>query len=193
MKHNFTSRKIIGSLFFPILICLIFGTSFVIFSIGKELNALRLGCLFSTLLGGFLPIVITLITKTDTSFYLKDRAIVSAISLVFIFIACLLNELLDSIYYAWCAIFLFVILSTFYFLRKCRTGLERLIVIISNPILYIAVCLVVEWPAREAAVLMLAPFAMIFVIKEWRAQWKVICFRILASITHLRRILIVYE
>lgn len=35
-------------------------------------------------------------------------------------------------------------------------------------------CLVVEWPAREAAVLMLAPFAMIFVIKEWRAQWKVI-------------------
>ena len=92
MKHNFTSRKIIGSLFFPILICLIFGTSFVIFSIGKELNALRLGCLFSTLLGGFLPIVITLITKTDTSFYLKDRAIVPAISLIFIFIACLLNE-----------------------------------------------------------------------------------------------------
>ena len=99
MKHNFTSRKIIGSLFFPILICLIFGTSFVIFSIGKELNALRLGCLFSALLGGFLPIVITLITKTDTSFYLKDRAIVPAISLIFIFIACLLNELLDSIYY----------------------------------------------------------------------------------------------
>ena len=98
--------------------------------------------MFSTLLGGFLPIVITLITKTDTSFYLKDRAIVPAISLVFIFIACLLNELLDSIYYAWCAIFLFVILSTFYFLRKCRTGLERLIVIISNPILYIAVCLI---------------------------------------------------
>ncbi len=32
MKHNFTSRKIIGSLFFPILICLIFGTSFVIIS-----------------------------------------------------------------------------------------------------------------------------------------------------------------
>lgn len=142
MKHNFTSRKIIGSLFFPILICLIFGTSFVIFSIGKELNALRLGCLFSALLGGFLPIVITLIAKTDTSFYLKDRAIVPAISLIFIFIACLLNELLDSIYYAWCAIFLFVILSMFYFLRKCRTGLERLIVIISNPILYIAVCLI---------------------------------------------------
>ena len=137
MKHNFTSRKIIGSLFFPILICLIFGTSFVIFSIGKELNALRLGCLFSALLGGFLPIVITLIAKTDTSFYLKDRAIVPAISLIFIFIACLLNELLDSIYYAWCAIF-----SIFYFLRKCRTGLERLIVIISNPILYIAVCLI---------------------------------------------------
>ena len=86
MKHNFTSRKIIGSLFFPILICLIFGTSFVIFSIGKELNALRLGCLFSALLGGFLPIAITLITKTDTSFYLKHRAIVPAISLVFIFI-----------------------------------------------------------------------------------------------------------
>ena len=80
--------------------------------------------------------------QTDTSFYLKDRAIVSSISLVFIFIACLLNELLDSIYYAWCAIFLFVILSTFYFLRKCRTGLERLIVIISNPILCIAVCLI---------------------------------------------------
>ena len=59
--------------------------------------------------------------------------------------------------------------------------------------IYFSVCLVVEWPAREAAVLMLAPFAMIFVIKEWRAQWKVICFRILASITHLRRILIVYE
>lgn len=80
--------------------------------------------------------------QNDTSFYLKDRAIVPAISLVFIFIACLLNELLDSIYYAWCAIFLFVILSIFYFLRKCRTGLERLIVIISNPILYIAVCLI---------------------------------------------------
>lgn len=118
----FTSRKIIGSLFFPILICLIFGTSFVIFSIGKELNALRLGCLFSALLGGFLPIVITLIAKTDTSFYLKDRAIVSSISLVFIFIACLLNELLDSIYYAWCVIFLFVILSTFYCLRKVQNG-----------------------------------------------------------------------
>ena len=43
-------------------------------------------------------------------------------------------------------------------------------------------CLVVEWPAREAAVLMLAPFAMIFVINEWRAQWKVICFRILTRV-----------
>lgn len=142
MKHNFTSRKIIGSLIFPISICLIFVISFVIFSIGKELNALRLGCLFSALLGGFLPIVITLITKTDTSFYLKDRAIVPVISLIFIFIACLLNELLDSVIYAWCAIFLFVILSTIYFIRKCRTGLERLIVIISNPILYIAVCMI---------------------------------------------------
>ena len=142
MKHNFTSRKIIGSLIFPILICLIFGISFVIFSIGKELNALRLGCLFSALLGGFLPIVITLITKTDTSFYLKDRAIVLVISLIFIFIACILNELSDSVYYAWCAVFLLVILSTIYFIRKCRTGSERLIVIISNPILYMAVCLI---------------------------------------------------
>ena len=91
MKHNFTSRKIIGTLINQIFICLIIGTSIIIFSIGKELNALRLGCLFSALLGGFLPIVITLITKTDTSFYLKDRAIVPAISLVFIFIACLQN------------------------------------------------------------------------------------------------------
>ncbi len=142
MKHNFTSRKLIGSLIFPILICLTFGTSFVIFSIGTGLNALRLGCLFSTLLGGFLPIVITLITKTDTCFYIKDRAIMLVISLIFIFIACILNELSDSVYYAWCAVFLFVVLSTFYFIRTCRTGLERLIVIISNPILYIAVCLI---------------------------------------------------
>ena len=109
-------------MFFPILICLIFGTSFVIFSIGKELNALRLGCLFSTLLGGFLPIVITLITKTDTSFYLKDRAIVPAISLVFIFIACLLNELLDSIYYAWCAIFLVRYFINILFSAKVQNG-----------------------------------------------------------------------
>ena len=108
----------------------------------QRIKRLRLGCLFSALLGGFLPIVITLITKTDTSFYLKNRAIMLVISLIFIFIACILNELSDSVYYAWCAVFLFVILSAFYFIRKCRTGLGRLIVIISNPILYIAVCLI---------------------------------------------------
>ncbi len=142
MKNNCPNKKIIGSLIFPLSILLIFGIGFVLFSISEELNTLMIGCFFSALHGGLIPFLITLITKTDTSLYLKDRAIVLAISLIFIFMACLLNELFDSIIYAWCAIFLFVILSTIYFIRKCRTGLERFIVIISNPILYLTACLI---------------------------------------------------
>ena len=142
MKQNFTNKMIFGSLIFPILIFLIFGIGFVLFSIGEGFNTLRLGCLFSALLGGLLPVLITLIAKTDSSLYLKDMAIVTAISLIFIIIALGLNALFDSIIYAWSVLFLGVIISTIYFIRKCRTGLERLIVIISNPILYLTACMI---------------------------------------------------
>lgn len=142
MKNNFTSKKIIGSLVFPISIFLIFGIGFALFSIGEGFNTLRLGCLFSALLGGLPAVLITLITKTDTSFYLKDRAIVSVISLILILIALGLNALFDTVIIAWSVLFLSVIISTIYFIRKCKTGLERLIVIISNPILYLTACLI---------------------------------------------------
>lgn len=142
MKQKFTGKMIIGSLIFPLSIFLIFGIGFVLFSIGEGFNTLRLGFLFSALLGGLLPALITLITKTDTSPYLKDRAIALAISLIFIIMALGLNALFDSIIYAWSVLFLSVIISTIYFIRKCRTGLERLIVTVSNPILYLTVCLI---------------------------------------------------
>lgn len=142
MKQNFTSKMIFGSLIFPISIFLIFGIGFVLFSIGKGFNTLRLGFLFSALLGGLLPVLITLITKTDTSPYLENKAFALAISLIFIIMALSLNALFDSIIYAWSVLFLIVIIPTIYFIRKCRTGLERLIVIISNPILYLTACLI---------------------------------------------------
>ena len=145
MKQKFTGKMIIGSLIFPLSIFLIFGIGFVLFSIGEGFNTLRLGFLFSALLGGLLPVLITLITKTDTSPYLKDRAIALAISLIFIIMALGLNALFDSIIYAWSVLFLSVIISTIYFIRKCRTGLERLIVTVSNPILYLTVCLICVW------------------------------------------------
>lgn len=140
MKQKFTGKMIIGSLIFPLSIFLIFGIGFVLFSIGEGFNTLRLGCLFSALLGGLLPVLITLITKIDTSPYLKDRAIALAISLIIMALG--LNALFDSIIYAWSVLFLSVIISTIYFIRKCRTGLERLIVTVSNPILYLTVCLI---------------------------------------------------
>lgn len=97
MKNNFTSKKIIGSLVFPISIFLIFEIGFVLFSIGEGFNTLRLGCLFSALLGGLIPFLITLITKTDTCLYLKDRAFVLLISLILILIALGLNALFDTV------------------------------------------------------------------------------------------------
>ncbi len=142
MKQNFTGKMIFGSLIFPLSIFLIFGIGFVLFSIGEGFNALRLGCLFSAFLGGLLPVLITLIAKTDTSPYLKNRSFALVIFLIFIIMALGLNALFDSIVYAWSVLFLSVIISTIYFIRKCRTGLERLIVIISNPILYLTACLI---------------------------------------------------
>lgn len=142
MKNNFASKKIIGSLVFPISIFLIFGIGFVLFSIGEGFNTLRLGCLFSALLGGLPAVLITLITKTDTSFYLKDRAFVLLISLILILIALGLNALFDTVIIAWSVLFLSVIISTIYFIRKGKTGLERLILAISNPILYLTACLI---------------------------------------------------
>lgn len=142
MKNNCPNKKIIGSLVFPISIFLIFGIGFVLFSIGEGFNSLRLGCLFSALLGGLPAVLITLITKTDTCLYLKDRAFVLLISLILILIALGLNALFDTVIIAWSVLFLSVIISTIYFIRKCKTGLERLIVIISNPILYLTACLI---------------------------------------------------
>lgn len=139
---KFTGKMIFGSLIFPISIFLIFGFGFVIFSIGEGFNTIRFGCLFSALLGGLLPFLITLITKTDTSPYLKNRAFALAISLIFIIMALVLNALFDSIIYAWSVLFLSVIISTIYYIRMSKTGLERLIVIISNPILYLTACLI---------------------------------------------------
>lgn len=139
---KFTGKMIFGSLIFPISIFLIFGFGFVIFSIGEGFNTIRFGCLFSALLGGLLPFLITLITKTDTSPYLKNRAFALAISLIFIIMALGLNALFDSIIYAWSVLFLSVIISTIYYIRMSKTGLERLIVIISNPILYLTACLI---------------------------------------------------
>lgn len=142
MKQKFTGKMIFGSLIFPISIFLIFGFGFVLFSIGEGFNTIRFGCLFSALLGGLLPFLITLITKTDTSPYLKNRAFALAISLIFIIMALGLNALFDSIIYAWSVLFLSVIISTIYYIRMSKTGLERLIVIISNPILYLTACLI---------------------------------------------------
>ena len=139
---KFTGKMIFGSLIFPLSIFLIFGIGFVIFSIGEGFNTIRFGCLFSALLGGLLPFLITLITKTDTSPYLKNRAFALAISLIFIIMALGLNALFDSIIYAWSVLFLSVIISTIYYIRMSKTGLERLIVIISNPILYLTACLI---------------------------------------------------
>lgn len=139
---KFTGKMIFGSLIFPISIFLIFGFGFVIFSIGEGFNTIRFVCLFSALLGGLLPFLITLITKTDTSHYLKNRAFALAISLIFIIMALGLNALFDSIIYAWSVLFLSVIISTIYYIRMIKTGLERLIVIISNPILYLTACLI---------------------------------------------------
>ena len=78
MKQKFTGKMIIGSLIFPISIFLIFGIGFVLFSIGEGFNTLRYGCLFSALLGGLLPVLITLITK---AIMIKNKEIASAIAL----------------------------------------------------------------------------------------------------------------
>lgn len=141
MKHISANKKAIGSLIFPVAIFLIFGTLFVFFSVVDILDILRLGCLVSSLIGGLLPTLITFVAKTDTSFYLKNRVLMLLISLILIFIAWVINALLDSICYVWCVFFLSVILSSIYYIRKGRTVLERLIIVISNPVLYLAICL----------------------------------------------------
>ena len=59
--------------------------------------------------------------------------------------------------------------------------------------IYFSVCLVLECPAKEAAVLMLAPLAIMEVIKVWRAQWKEICLRNPARLVHSLMIRKLYE
>jgi len=142
MRQKHTNMKMIGSLIFPGFICLLFGAMFVLFSVDGEFYAFRYSCLFSALLGGLLPIVITLITKTDTSHYLKDRAVTLLLSLILGIVAWFLNSLFDTVYCFWFVLFLSVIMLMFYYTKKAETGLERLIIILSNPILYLTICFI---------------------------------------------------
>ncbi len=140
MRQKLTNMKMMGSLIFPGFICLLFGTLYVLFSVDGAFYAFGFGCLFSALLGGLLPIVITLITKTDTSHYLKNRAVTLLLSLFLAIVAWILGLLFDTVYCFWIELFLSVIMLTFYYTKKAGNGLERLIIIISNPILYLAIC-----------------------------------------------------
>ena len=145
MKQGFTIKSLIGSLLFPIVIGFVFGIPLIIIAVGSSFNVyfeLSIGCALSVLLGGILPIMITIGTETSTSSYLKDRSLSFLGALILITIAWLLDGVLNTTFIMWCTLFLSDVLLTLYYIKIAKSGTERLIICISNPILYFTIILV---------------------------------------------------
>ena len=136
-------KSLVLSLIFPVITALLC-TAFtvVLFIMSAPFVGLFTGwwiiCAAGILLGGALPIVLTVITKTDTSGALKIRFAVFAGELAFYvaayFIIALINEVSDISIAV--IVIVPIVVSAVYHIRKADKHLQWIIICLSDPILY---------------------------------------------------------
>lgn len=136
-------KSLILSLIFPVitaLLCLAF--AILMFSADMSFVGLFTGwwitCAAGILLGGALPIVLTVINKTDTSGALKIRGIIFAATAAFYvaahFIIAIINEVSDTAIAV--IVIVPIIMSAVYHIRRADKHLQWIIICLSDPILY---------------------------------------------------------
>ena len=137
-------KSLILSLIFPVITTLLCSAFMVILFI---MDAPFVGlftwwwitCAAGILLGGVLPIVLTVITKTDTSGVLKKRGIILAATAAFYVAAYFIIGLINVTSDVSIAVIVIVpvIMSAVYHIRKAdKQHLKWIIICLSDPILY---------------------------------------------------------
>lgn len=136
-------KSLILSLIFPVittLLCSAFAV--LLFIMNVPFVGLFTGwwitCAAGILLGGALPIVLTVVTKTDTSGALKMRGIIFAGTAAFYVAAHFITVLINNISDISIAVIVIVpiVMSAVYHIRKADKHLQWIIICLSDPILY---------------------------------------------------------
>ena len=122
------------------LLCLAF--AIVLFCIGAPFVGLFTGwwitCAAGILLGGALPVVLTVVTGTDTSGALPKRGVIFAATAAFYvgahFIIAIINDVSDVAIAI--LVIVPVIVSAVYHIRNADKHMQWIIICLSDPILY---------------------------------------------------------
>lgn len=146
MEKKWTAKSLILSLIFPAIIFLSLGAlGLGLIVSGYQSSAYPLLCLISSFVGGALPILLILLTKTDISGFAKEKFVIwfihPAVFVVGIYM--FLNMFI---------LFLLIIfglaLPVGYYIYKAKGAVKILILSLSDPLLYLFgffIVFVVEW------------------------------------------------
>ena len=136
-------KSLILSLIFPVITALLCSAfAVVLFTLNAPFVGLFtwwwITCAAGILLGGVLPIVLTVVTKTDTSEALKTRGMIFGGTAAFYLAAHFIIGIINVTSDISIAVIVIVpiIMSAVYHIRKADKHLQWIIICLSDPILY---------------------------------------------------------
>lgn len=146
MEKKWTAKSLILSLIFPAIILLSLGAlGIVLIASGNYSSAYPLLCLISSFVGGALPILLILLTKTDISGFAKEKFVIWLIPPA-VFVAGVYMFL--NMFILFLLIIFGLALPVGYYIYKAKGAVKILILSLSDPLLYLLgffIVFVVEW------------------------------------------------
>ena len=150
MEKKWTAKSLILSLIFPAIIFLSLGAlGIVLIASGNHSSAYPLLCLISSVVGGALPILLILLTKTDISSFAKEKFVIWFIHpAVFVAGVYMGVYMFLNMFILFLLIIFGLALPVGYYIYKAKGAVKVLILSLSDPLLYLLgffIVFVVEW------------------------------------------------
>ncbi len=150
MEKKWTAKSLILSLIFPAIILLSLGAlGIVLIASGNYSSAYPLLCLISSFVGGALPILLILLTKTDISSFAKEKFVIWFIHpAVFVVGVYMFFYMFLNMFILFLLIIFGLALPVGYYIYKAKGAVKILILSLSDPLLYLLgffIVFVVEW------------------------------------------------
>lgn len=146
MEKKWTAKSLILSLIFPAIILLSLGAlGIVLIASGNQSSSYPLLCLISSVVGGALPILLILLTKTDISGFAKEKFVIWLIPPAVFVVG---GYIFLNMFILFLLIIFGLALPVGYYIYKAKGAVKILILSLSDPLLYLLgffIVFVVEW------------------------------------------------
>ena len=134
MKQGLSTKELVLSLIFPVIILLFALVLFAQICMGYL--SFEIWCAIAALCGGVLSIVLTVITKTDTSRFLTVRFAELFVSMVVFVGSFYISNAAGNMFYFTVIPAAVFIMTVVYYIRKSTVRTEWIIILLSNPYIY---------------------------------------------------------